>query len=78
MSDIARTHFILTDESHVKLALICDHVRYMARLLEAGAAANLPEEELRPDAMTWWIAQVGRDLRRIVESAQWTGIPARP
>ena len=72
----ARTYFILTDESHVELALIQEHVRYMGRLLESGAAANLTEEDLRPDTMTWWVARVGTDLRRIVESAEWTGGPA--
>ncbi|UHQ19002.1 hypothetical protein LVB87_12530 [Lysobacter sp. KIS68-7] len=69
------THFILTDESHVKLALVSEHVRYMARLLEAGAATNLTDDDLRPDAMTWWIDQIGRELGRIVESARWTGLP---
>ena len=72
----ARTSFTLTDEAHLELSLILEHVRFMARLLESGAAANLTEEDLRPDAMTWWIGKVYRDLRRVVESAAWSGVSA--
>jgi len=76
MSDtLDRTYFTLTDEAHVELALMSEHVRYVSRLLESGAAANLTDEDLRADAMTWWISKVDQDLRRIVASAEWSGFP---
>lgn len=76
MSDtIDRTYFTLTDEAHIELALMSEHIRYMARLLDSGAAANLTDEDLRADAMTWWINKVDQELRRIVESAEWSGFP---
>lgn len=76
-TDPERTYFTLTDEAHLELALMRDHARYMTRLLESGAAANLAEEEHRPDVMTWWIGRMYRDLHRIVESGQWSGLAHR-
>ena len=67
--------FTLTAEAYVQLCLLHEHLRFMARLVETGATANLEDEYLRPDALTWWISRVHRDLDEIVGSADWSGFP---
>jgi hypothetical protein len=64
--------FVITEQAHLELIQIRDHLRLLAFLTDTGSNASRHDALLRPDALAWWFSRLSRDIDQIVDAAEWS------
>jgi hypothetical protein len=66
------TLFCIPEEAHFELVKLREHLRLMARLVEPGTAASDHDAILRPNAMSWLVTRLWRDVDEILQATYWS------
>ena len=73
----APTVYVITEQAHLELIQLRDHLRLMAKLTQPGSNASRHDVLLHPHALAWWFSRMSKDVDDIVDAAFWSAAANR-
>ena len=68
----APTVYVISEQAHLELIQLRDHLRLMAKLTQPGSNASRHDVLLHPHALAWWFSRMSKDVDDIVDAAFWS------